>query len=95
MYKSGDIIYYYTMYTDLDIGYAKLEIIKDSVSEVSTPVKILEKLGSIGGDYKIGSTISANQLQGVGVSGLKYYALYSEREVLRSFFEDYHKYGSQ
>lgn len=93
MYEQGDIKYYYTMYVNGTIGYAKIECQKDSKSEISSIWKILEKFGDIGDDYEVGSDISADQLSGIGTYGLNNYIYSNKEKILVKFFNDYEDYN--
>lgn len=79
----GDILYFFTMYLDKKIGYAKIESMDNSLW------KIISKIGFIGKDCLVGEIVSEDQF---GDNIFERYTFDNQQKVLLNFFEYYHEY---
>lgn len=90
-WEKGEVYWYFIRYKDTkDVGVVKVSALRDSddLFAVLKIEKILTPKVWVGHKSRIfqGNKVSANELQGVGVSGPSKY-FFSERELLRKIFE--------
>jgi hypothetical protein len=92
-FKKGEIIYYFIKYKNSSVpGVVKLESEKDQSSEHGISlIFIIKKIFTkqyVGSENRIiaGHSISANELQGVGASGIGTY-FYKPKALIQNMFE--------
>lgn len=85
MYNKNEIVYFYFNVREA-FGYAQLKCI-DDIESLSSRVKVINKIGSIGGDYKNGQIISINQLQFVAFNGIKNFFFKEKKDIIFKIFK--------
>ena len=100
-YHKGEILYYFIVYKDSSLpGLARLRVAEDHKSQYGlSAIMIIERIYTsqyIGSESRIivGKSISANELQGVGLSGAEKYIFKSRETIIQNiflYFENIHK----